>query len=44
MRRIVLALLLLCAAPAFAQSAGGLGAEKRAALDKLLGALKSRAQ
>jgi tetratricopeptide (TPR) repeat protein len=41
MRRILLALLLLCAAPAFAQNAGGLGAEKRAALDKLLGALKT---
>jgi tetratricopeptide (TPR) repeat protein len=40
MRRILLA-LLLCAAPAFAQNAGGLGAEKRAALDKLLGALKT---
>ncbi len=41
MRRILLALLLLCAMPAFAQNAGGPAAEKRAALDKLLGALKT---
>jgi tetratricopeptide (TPR) repeat protein len=41
MRRILLALLLLCAVPAFAQNAGGPAAEKRAALDRLLGALRS---
>jgi tetratricopeptide (TPR) repeat protein len=43
MRRILLLILLLCAVPAFAQNAGGPAAEKRAALDKLLGALKSAA-
>jgi len=42
MRRILLPiLLLLCAVPAFAQNTGGPAAEKRAALDKLLGTLKS---
>ena len=42
MRRILLPiLLLLCALPAFAQNTGGPAAEKRAALDKLLGTLKS---
>jgi tetratricopeptide (TPR) repeat protein len=39
--RYVLPILLLCAAPAFAQNAGGPAAEKRAALDKALGALKT---
>src|SRR3984957_20683645 len=42
MRRILLPILrLLCALPAFAQNTGGPAAEKRAALDKLLGTLKS---
>ena len=41
MRRIWLPMLLLCAMPAFAQNAGGPAAEKRAALDRLLGTLKS---
>lgn len=41
MRRILLAVLLLCAAPAFAQNAGGPAAEKRVALDRLLAALKA---
>jgi tetratricopeptide (TPR) repeat protein len=42
MRRMPLPiLLLLCALPAFAQNTGGPAAEKRAALDKLLGTLKS---
>jgi tetratricopeptide (TPR) repeat protein len=41
MRRLVLITLLLCAGPALAQNAGGPGADKRVALDRLLGALKS---
>jgi tetratricopeptide (TPR) repeat protein len=42
MRRILLPLLLLlCALPAFAQNTGGPAAEKRAALDRMLGTLKS---
>ncbi len=42
MQRIMLpVLLLLCALPAFAQNAGGPAAEKRAALDRMLGTLKS---
>jgi tetratricopeptide (TPR) repeat protein len=41
MRRILVTILLLWTVPAFAQNAGGPAAEKRAALDKLLGALKS---
>jgi tetratricopeptide (TPR) repeat protein len=41
MRRILLAILLMFATPAFAQNAGGPPAEKRAALDRLLGSLKS---
>src|SRR5215472_11590184 len=42
MRRISLPLmLLLCALPAVAQNAAGPAAEKRAALDRLLGNLKS---
>ena len=41
MRYILLPILLLFAVPAFAQNAGGPGAERRAALDKLLGTLKS---
>jgi tetratricopeptide (TPR) repeat protein len=41
MRRVLLTILLLCTVPAFAQNAGGPAAEKRAALDKLLGTLKS---
>lgn len=40
MRRL-LPILLLCAAPAFAQGQGGPGADKRAMLDRLLAALKS---
>jgi tetratricopeptide (TPR) repeat protein len=43
MRRILVLILLLCAVPAFAQNAGGPPADKRAALDKLLAALKSAA-
>lgn len=38
---ILLPILLLCVVPAFAQNAGGPGAERRAAIDKLLGTLKS---
>jgi tetratricopeptide (TPR) repeat protein len=41
MRYILLPILLLCVVPAFAQNAGGPGAERRAAIDKLLGTLKS---
>ncbi len=42
MRRFLLPiLLLLCALPAFAQNTGGPAAEKRAALDRLLGTLKA---
>jgi tetratricopeptide (TPR) repeat protein len=42
MRRTLLPILLLsCALPAFAQNTGGPAAEKRAALDRLLGTLKS---
>jgi tetratricopeptide (TPR) repeat protein len=42
MRRILLPfVLLMCALPAVAQNAGGPAAEKRAALDRLLGNLKS---
>jgi tetratricopeptide (TPR) repeat protein len=42
MRRILLPIMMLsCALPAFAQNAGGPAAEKRAALDRLLGTLKS---
>ena len=42
MRRILLPLLLLlCALPAFAQNTGGPAAERRAALDRMLGTLKS---
>ena len=43
MRRIILAVVLLLAVPAFAQNAGGPATEKRAALDKLLAALRSAA-
>src|SRR3954464_7296125 len=43
MRRVLLTVVLLCAVPAFAQNAGGPAAEKRAALDKLLAALRSAA-
>jgi tetratricopeptide (TPR) repeat protein len=41
MRRILVPILLLWAISAFAQNAGGPAAEKKAALDRLLGALKS---
>lgn len=41
MRCILLATLLLAASPAFAQSTGGQAVEKRAALDRLLSALRS---
>jgi tetratricopeptide (TPR) repeat protein len=42
MRRLLLpTMVLLCALPAFAQNTGGPAAEKRAALDRLLGTLKS---
>src|SRR4051812_47546631 len=41
MRRLLATILLLVALPALAQNAGGPAAEKRAALDKLLGALKA---
>ena len=41
MRRIVLSIVLLGVVPAFAQNAGGQDADKRAALEKLLGVLKS---
>jgi tetratricopeptide (TPR) repeat protein len=42
MRRFLLPiLLLLCALPAFAQNTGGPAAEKRAALDRMLGTLKA---
>src|SRR5579872_854865 len=41
MRRIVLAILLLGLGPALAQHAGAQSTDKRAALDKLLGTLKS---
>jgi tetratricopeptide (TPR) repeat protein len=42
MRRTLLPILLLsCALPAVAQNTGGPAAEKRAALDRLLGTLKS---
>jgi tetratricopeptide (TPR) repeat protein len=41
MLRILLTFLLLCAVPASGQDTGGAGAEKRAALDKLLGTLKA---
>ncbi len=41
MRCVLLPIMLLCATPVFAQNAGGPAAEKRAALDKLLGTLKS---
>jgi tetratricopeptide (TPR) repeat protein len=42
MRRTLLPIMMLsCALPAFAQNTGGPAAEKRAALDRLLGTLKS---
>jgi len=42
MRRALLTILLLsCALPAFAQNTGGPAAERRAALDRLLGTLKT---
>jgi tetratricopeptide (TPR) repeat protein len=42
MRRFLLPLLLLmCVSPAFAQNTGGPAAEKRAALDRMLGTLKA---
>jgi tetratricopeptide (TPR) repeat protein len=41
MRRMLLALLISFVLPAFAQNASGPAAEKRAALDRLLSALKS---